>query len=43
MSRLEKLVIDQGLIMVEEVQSPNSQAIYHGYTTKQGVKAGWGT
>ena len=29
--------------MVEEVQSPTSQAIYHGYTTKLGVKQGWGT
>ena len=43
MSRLEQLVIDQQLIKVEQVQSPNSHAIYHGYTTKGGVKAGWGT
>ena len=43
MSRLQKLVVEQDLEIVEELQSPNSGAIYHGYLDKAGIKTGWGT
>lgn len=42
MLRLNQLVIDQGLVMVDELQSPTSNAVYHGYTNRKGVKQGWG-
>ena len=43
MTRLQQLVIDENLKMVEELQSPTSGAVYHGYTTQVGSKCGWGT
>lgn len=43
MERLERLVIDKNLMIVDELQSPTSGAVFHGYTTKDGVKMGWGT
>ena len=43
MSRLDELVIEENLVIVEEVQSPTSGAVYHGYTNRTGTKCGWGT
>ncbi len=43
MARLDKLVIEQGLEMVDELASPTSGAVYNGYINKSGVKTGWGT
>lgn len=43
MARLNRLVIDQGLEMVDELASPSSGAVYNGYVDKGGVKTGWGT
>ena len=37
------MVIDHELDMVDEMTSPTSGAIYHGYIEKSGVKCGWGT
>ena len=42
MDRLELLVIDKELILAEEVMSPTSGAIYHGYTDTSNVRTGWG-
>ena len=37
------MVVDHDLDMVDEMTSPTSGAIYHGYINKSGVKCGWGT
>ena len=42
MDRLEKLVIDRNLNLVEELTSPTSGAIYHGYIDNSRTKTGWG-
>ena len=36
------MVVDQELDMVEEMTSPTSGAVYHGYINKSQVKSGWG-
>ena len=40
---MQLLVRELDLVMVDEMQSPTSQAIYRGYTTKDRIKTGWGT
>jgi len=33
----------EGLSLVDELQSPEDGAVYHGYVTKAQIKMGWGT
>ena len=43
MTRLNLLVKTEGLVMVENMQSPDDNAVYKGYVTPQGrEKKGWG-
>ena len=42
MDRLEKLVIDHNLVLVDELHSPNSGATYNGYIDSNQTKTGWG-
>ena len=44
MALMERLVREQGLVMVRDFKNAEDEAIYSGYMTKDGrTKEGWGT